>query len=230
MVNTTQVKATGEKRQAILNTALRLFVEQGFHSTSTASIAKHAGVATGTLFHHFSSKSALMDELFLSIKQEFANDIVMHVSAPFKGDAASVADNDVSEGNLSVADESTIDENSVDVSTFKLEAEHIWQRAIDWALNNPLKQRFFLQYSMSSEVTLAARNQAMTSILGFITRLLTQGQTLGFIARYPIALMLENCHGQYLASIRFFTDNPALGQDPQYRQASFALFWRAIRG
>lgn len=228
MVNTPQVKATSEKRQAILNTALRLFVEQGFHSTSTASIAKHAGVATGTLFHHFSSKSALMDELFLSIKQEFANDIVMHVAAPFTADAASVADNDVSEGNLSVADESTVDKKIVDVSTFKREAELIWQRAIDWALNNPLKQRFFLQYSMSSEVSLGARNQAMTSILSFITHLLTQGQTLGFIARYPTALMLENCHGQYLASIRFFTDNPVLGQDAQYRQASFALFWRAV--
>lgn len=231
MVNTVQLKVTGDKRQAVLDTALHLFVEQGFHSTSTASIAKHAGVATGTLFHHFSSKSALMDELFLSIKQEFANDIMMNISSSFTENTSAMApmtENDVSVGDLSVTGNSAVNDNTLNMGTFKREAERIWQYAIDWALNNPLKQRFFLQYSMSSEVSLGARNQAMTSILGFITHLLTQGQNQGFIARYPIALMLENCHGQYLASIRFFTDNPVLGQDAQYRQASFALFWRAV--
>ena len=45
-----------DKKQAILDTALTLFVSQGFYATSTASIAKTAGVATGTLFHHFASK------------------------------------------------------------------------------------------------------------------------------------------------------------------------------
>jgi AcrR family transcriptional regulator len=225
MVNTEQIKVGGDKRQAVLDTALRLFVEQGFHSTSTASIAKHAGVATGTLFHHFSSKNTLMDQLFLSIKQEFANDISMHISQPVDVNTTNTARDAAPRNNHPRDLEVNIDE----VEAFKQEAEHIWQAAIDWALNNPLKQRFFLQYSMSSEVTPTARNQAMTSILGFITRLLTQGQTMGYIARYPIALMLENCHGQYLASIRFFTDCPELGQDPTHRQASFALFWRAIK-
>jgi AcrR family transcriptional regulator len=225
MVNTVQIKVGGDKRQAVLDTALRLFVEQGFHNTSTASIAKHAGVATGTLFHHFSSKNTLMDQLFLSIKQEFANDISMHISQPLDVNTTNTA-RDAAPRNKHPRD---LEVNIDEVEAFKQEAEHIWQAAIDWALNNPLKQRFFLQYSMSSEVTLTARNQAMTSILGFITHLLTQGQNQGFIARYPIALMLENCHGQYLASIRFFTDNPVLGQDAQYRQASFALFWRAIK-
>ncbi|MBW2185312.1 MAG: helix-turn-helix transcriptional regulator, partial [Deltaproteobacteria bacterium] len=41
-----------EKRKQILGSALELFAEQGFRGTSTAEIAKHAGVATGTLFHH----------------------------------------------------------------------------------------------------------------------------------------------------------------------------------
>lgn len=52
----TDTKPMTDKRQAILETALRLFVDQGFHGTSTASIAKQAGVATGTLFHHFPTK------------------------------------------------------------------------------------------------------------------------------------------------------------------------------
>jgi AcrR family transcriptional regulator len=139
MINKTQLKASGDKRQAVLDTALRLFVEQGFHSTSTASIAKHAGVATGTLFHHFSSKNTLMDQLFLSIKQEFANDISMHISQPLDVNTTNTA-RDADPRNKHPRDlEVKIDESEA----FKQEAEHIWQAAIDWALNNPLKQRFF---------------------------------------------------------------------------------------
>ncbi|WP_257984928.1 TetR/AcrR family transcriptional regulator, partial [Shewanella sp. 11B5] len=58
---------TTDKKQAILHSALQLFVNKGFNATSTASIAKAAGVATGTLFHHFPTKKDIMNQLFLSI-------------------------------------------------------------------------------------------------------------------------------------------------------------------
>ncbi len=60
------------KREQILNTALALFVEQGIGATATAQIAKVAGVATGTLFHHFPSKAALVTSLYLGIKSRLA--------------------------------------------------------------------------------------------------------------------------------------------------------------
>ncbi|WP_259394888.1 TetR/AcrR family transcriptional regulator [Shewanella sp. SR44-3] len=193
------------KRQAILATALELFVSQGFHGSSTAQIARQAGVATGTLFHHFASKEVLMNELFLSIKQEFAEDILLALQQIEQG-----------AGNKQP-------------QSLKAAAHTLWSRAIDWAIANPIKQRFFLIYSMSPELSLAVREHAMHSILGFISNLLTQGQHNGEIAPFPIALMLENCNGQYLASISFFTDHPQLGQDSDYRAASFELFWRSIK-
>lgn len=58
------------KKQQILDTALTLFVSQGIRATSTASIAKQAKVATGTLFHHFASKQALIIALYTAIKTE----------------------------------------------------------------------------------------------------------------------------------------------------------------
>jgi AcrR family transcriptional regulator len=64
------------KKQQLLEAALSLFVQQGIHATSTASIAKTAGVANGTLFHHFPSKDALVLELYKSVKQDFALKIV----------------------------------------------------------------------------------------------------------------------------------------------------------
>lgn len=62
-------KQTG-KRQAIIDTALLLFTERGFHGTPTSLIAKEAGVATGTFFHYFKTKEELIETLYVDIKKE----------------------------------------------------------------------------------------------------------------------------------------------------------------
>ncbi len=58
-----------QKREQILRTAMQLFTEEGFHATPTSKIAKEAEVATGTLFHHFESKEALINELYIYVKK-----------------------------------------------------------------------------------------------------------------------------------------------------------------
>jgi len=61
-----------DKREAILRTALSLFVERGFFGTPTSLISKEAGVATGTLFFYFRTKEELIDTLYLRIKARAA--------------------------------------------------------------------------------------------------------------------------------------------------------------
>jgi AcrR family transcriptional regulator len=60
------------KYDSILAAALTLFTTHGFQGAPTSRIAQEAGVATGTLFHHFESKEALINALYLSIKEELA--------------------------------------------------------------------------------------------------------------------------------------------------------------
>jgi len=62
-----------EKREAILKATLDLLVERGFHDTPTSLIAKEAGVATGTLFHHFKNKEELINALYLETKSKMVN-------------------------------------------------------------------------------------------------------------------------------------------------------------
>ena len=57
-----------DKRKQILDAALKLFTEYGFHGTPTSLIAKEAGVANGTLFHYFATKDALVTALYVDIK------------------------------------------------------------------------------------------------------------------------------------------------------------------
>lgn len=62
-----------KKRAALLQAALELFSEQGFNGSSTALIAKRAGVASGTLFFHFKSKEELIHALFREVRTNMDN-------------------------------------------------------------------------------------------------------------------------------------------------------------
>jgi TetR/AcrR family transcriptional regulator, fatty acid metabolism regulator protein len=61
-----RARTTGEvdKRRQILDAAVRVFARQGFHATRVSDIADEAGVAYGLVYHYFSSKEQVMNELF----------------------------------------------------------------------------------------------------------------------------------------------------------------------
>jgi TetR/AcrR family transcriptional regulator, fatty acid metabolism regulator protein len=52
------------RSRAILSTASRLFAQKGYSNATTSEIAREAGVAEGTLYHHFGSKDAIFLRLF----------------------------------------------------------------------------------------------------------------------------------------------------------------------
>jgi TetR/AcrR family fatty acid metabolism transcriptional regulator len=56
--------ARAEKRQLILEAAVRVFARQGFHTCRVSDIADEAGVAYGLVYHYFSSKDQILDTLF----------------------------------------------------------------------------------------------------------------------------------------------------------------------
>ncbi|WFB57008.1 MULTISPECIES: TetR/AcrR family transcriptional regulator [Paenibacillus] len=58
------------KKERILNAALKLFSQQGFHATTTKEIAAESGVAEGLIFYHFGDKRKLL--LFLVNNFSFA--------------------------------------------------------------------------------------------------------------------------------------------------------------
>lgn len=60
--------AEGDKRRQILDAALRTFADRGFHGTAVPDVAKAAKVATGTLYHYFDNKEALVNAVFVDAK------------------------------------------------------------------------------------------------------------------------------------------------------------------
>ncbi|MGN1094145.1 MAG: TetR/AcrR family transcriptional regulator [Candidatus Neoclostridium sp.] len=57
----------GNTKTAILNTALDLFSEQGYEATSISQIADAVGIRKASLYSHFESKQAILDELIKQV-------------------------------------------------------------------------------------------------------------------------------------------------------------------
>src|SRR5680860_1476750 len=53
-----------ERREAISLAAAELFAHKGFATTTTAEIAKAAGISTGSLFYYFPDKRAIFRAIF----------------------------------------------------------------------------------------------------------------------------------------------------------------------
>lgn len=66
----------GEKREAILDGALTLFAERGFHGTTVPEIAREAGVGAGTIYRYFESKEALVNALYQTWKGRLVSSVV----------------------------------------------------------------------------------------------------------------------------------------------------------
>jgi TetR/AcrR family fatty acid metabolism transcriptional regulator len=61
---TERTAAQAEKRQLLLEAAVRVFAEKGYHAARVGDIAEEAGVAYGLLYHYFRSKDEVLETIF----------------------------------------------------------------------------------------------------------------------------------------------------------------------
>ncbi len=73
-----------ETRALILNTALALFVEQGFDKTTMREIAAEAGVALGAAYYYFAAKDALVLAFYEHSQQELESILGDMLARPHK--------------------------------------------------------------------------------------------------------------------------------------------------
>jgi AcrR family transcriptional regulator len=55
-----------QTRQAIIESAHALFIEQGYHGTSMRQISERAGLVVGGLYNHFGSKEEIYSQVLLA--------------------------------------------------------------------------------------------------------------------------------------------------------------------
>jgi len=76
-----QVKKSDSKRQAILDTAYRLFRERGFEKTSISEITAEVGGSKATIYSHFPSKEALFVECVMAAAENYMDGTLKHLDA-----------------------------------------------------------------------------------------------------------------------------------------------------
>lgn len=71
-----------DRRDVILQRAADLFAKQGVAATTVREIAEAVGILSGSLYHHFSSKDAIVD----AIVSSFMDDLVTRYEAVLASD------------------------------------------------------------------------------------------------------------------------------------------------
>ena len=62
------VPAKPSKRDAILDAMLDVVVERGFHDAPMSLIAERSGASAGVIYHHFASKSEIIQALYEQVR------------------------------------------------------------------------------------------------------------------------------------------------------------------
>jgi AcrR family transcriptional regulator len=53
-----------DKRQLILDSAIKVFARNGYHGSRVSDIAREAGIAYGLVYHYFKNKEEILDTIF----------------------------------------------------------------------------------------------------------------------------------------------------------------------
>ncbi len=70
-MNTTATVASTGVKDRILDAAMRLFVDKGYHPTTIPDIVKASGTSIGAVYHHFEGKEELARQLHQQVIAEF---------------------------------------------------------------------------------------------------------------------------------------------------------------
>lgn len=190
------------KRDQILEAGLTLFIENGFDKTPTSAISKAAGVATGTLFHHFKTKEDLINALYLEVK--FA-----------------MRDN-LAEKTALATDLSGNTENGL-----KAQVKALWFHTINWVLEHPQKYRFLAQFGESALIASNTHEQVDEAFADY-QALFAQAIEEGLFYDLPVDFLLSLASNHIFSSCNYFLLQPESWNDSNVQRNVFASFWSLL--
>ncbi len=76
-----RVEQVEDTRRAILAAARHAFVEKGFSATSLEDIVTPARLTKGALYHHFESKAAVLEALYIELSEQLASRVAQAMDA-----------------------------------------------------------------------------------------------------------------------------------------------------
>ena len=74
-----------DKRRRVLDAALKVFAERGYHGTSVPDVAAAARIGTGTFYHYFEHKQRLVNEVYRDAKLRLRSRLLGGLAEPDVG-------------------------------------------------------------------------------------------------------------------------------------------------
>ena len=68
--------APADKRKRILEAAIRVFAEHGYHGTTTRELAQRSGLSVPGVYHYYPSKQDILFDLMTVIIDERSGDLL----------------------------------------------------------------------------------------------------------------------------------------------------------
>ena len=152
MTATASRMAAADRRKHLVETAIRLFTEGSYHGTTTAEIARAAGVSEPILYRHFASKR----DLYLAALE--------HVWARTR----ETWERTLEESSDACAAVEAIGKGHVSVRSPKLQLAELWVQALSEASEDPDLRRHLRRH--------------MREVHDFVAGLIRRGQEEGAIA------------------------------------------------
>jgi AcrR family transcriptional regulator len=145
--------AAADRRRHLVETAIRLFTEGSYRGTTTAEIARAAGVSEPILYRHFASKR----DLYLAALE--------HVWEKTRG----AWERTLEEATDACAAVEAIGKGHVSVRSPKLQLAELWVQALSEASEDPDLRRHLRRH--------------MREVHDFVADLIRRGQAQGAIAK-----------------------------------------------
>src|SRR5438309_1471106 len=86
MARTVAGPASEERRQQIVEAALRVFARKGFTEATNRDIAQEAGVTPGLIYHYFTDKRAVLDVIFTEHSPLGENGVLAVIAGMYETD------------------------------------------------------------------------------------------------------------------------------------------------
>lgn len=184
--------------EKILESALKIFVEQGF-SASTSSITRDAQVSTGILFHYFPKKNDLILTLYSKILSEY-----------FLGTKKLRAG---------------IDEKDP-IKYTAIHKDAFWG-VVFWSLENWQKYQYLQlfegsviadQHKLEENPDLQATNELTLEVLQL-------GIQQGIFKNLPTTFLIKNMYAVTNSIIEYLHDHPELSNNAEFLDHAWSIYW-----
>jgi len=111
--------------------------------------------------------------------------------------------------------------------TFKTKLKHIWEKGIEWRINNPDKLKFMMQFSTSPYITKMTKDKALTrfTLLNVIVK---EGIISKEISASDEELLTAMLAGYLHTSASFLMEKVSDKRFKKWKEEAFDYIWRGI--